>query len=280
MHTLWQSTTLWVTVGASGGWAIFSLIVLIATCCEFHKMLLPLSWVLFFFAAVQLLLALLIVYWVFSLDGITYDMLAETVGQTLQLRAANIIDRAFSVPLSVVEGFTCTAYVKCCKDPALDAPGGMGTCSKPHEGVATDATDALLDPSSANFCAYITGAPRKTLISPPAGACLLLDAAVSGLDLPQCQAQFCASGVDGHVAFVTKVVDAMYRFALPLGAGCAAMLILQIIYACNVRSARKHIRDQKRRWKEYRVGSGTNAPVPPPNVKPKRDRRFSSVLGV
>ena len=121
----------------------------------------------------------------------------------------------------------------------------------------------------------------------------MLESTVPGLGLGQCQASFCESGVDGHVAFVNQVVAALKRFAIPLAAGCAAALVLQLVYACNVRSARLHIIDQKRRWKEYIVhrrapdaggegeqqkGPGGGGSVPPQRAT--MVKRFSSVLGV
>lgn len=251
--------TMWITAGVSGTWALLSLFVLIATCCEWLYPLYPLSWVLFFFSFVQVSCALLIVYWVYSLDGINYDLMAEAVGQTAQMQAANLITDALATPISVLEGFTCTAYVRCCKDPALDAPGGRGTCAKPHEGMATDAMDALLDASSPNFCAYITGAPTKTLIPPPAAVCMMIDQTIAGFDQAQCQANFCAAGVDGHITFVTQIIAGIKRFSIPIGAAIATMVVLQVIYACNVRSARFDIKDKKRRWKDYQ-SSGTANP--------------------
>jgi hypothetical protein len=228
--------TLVVGAAASGGLLLVSFLVVISTCMRATKLMFGLYAVLMAVAVVQVLICLLLVYWVHSLQGINFAMIGELVGETAEAHATDWIADALAAPLSLIEGFSCTTYQLCCFDPALRLTNG--TCSQPHEGASNDILVALRDPSSDNFCAYLTGAPTEALITPPAGVCNILDAAVSDLSLSECRADFCASGVDGHVSFVTKVIGTIKRYAVPLGAGFGVLVLLQIVFACNVRSAR------------------------------------------
>jgi len=285
--------TLYIAMAASGCVTLLSPFVVLVTCKEWTLAMNPVFLILLALAVLQAIAGLALAYWVYALDGISYDMLAEIVGESSQMSVASWVDQAFATPMSVIEGFTCTAYQRCCRDPALDnlfppsppaapapfdivssgdagsgsgdAGSGSGlnelinvftsavdaasrnesaTCAQPHEGTTTDVVDASLDPSSAHFCAYLTGAPVWTLVAPPAGVCPLLEASVAGLSLSECQANFCPSGVDGHVAFVELVLAAIRRNAIPLGAIFCTLVLLQVIYACNVRSARLYILEQ------------------------------------
>ena len=266
--------TLWIGVGVSGGVALLSLCVILAVCGKCTAAILPLFWLLMLLAIVQVLVCLLLVYWIYSLNGISFDLISELVGESAQTHAEGWISSILSTPLAVIEGFTCTSYVQCCRDPALGI-GNLTQCSQAHEG-KLDVTETMLDPSSPSFCAYLTGAPRATLVSPPAGVCSLLDSIVEDLDLAQCQASFCVSGVDGHISFVNKVVAMVKRFAIPLGAGLAVLLLVQVVYACNVRSMRHYIIDKRKKNGQYKG----KAPPPAPTLQGQIGQQSSVILGV
>jgi len=226
--------TLIIAAASAGVLHIFTFVVIIAVRCRLGVVTLLSHWVLMLLVIVQILICLLVAYWVWSLDGISYDLLAELVGESGTAHASTFISNALATPISVIEGFSCTTYQQCCRPPNMSP----GDCSPPHEGSDNDVLVALRDPSSDNFCAYLTGAPRETLIQPPPGVCLLIDGIVPDMDFAACQASFCDSGVDGHVAFVTKIVNVIRRWAGPIGGGFFVLVLLQLIYACNVRSAR------------------------------------------
>jgi hypothetical protein len=53
----------------------------------------------------------------------------------------------------------------------------------------------------------------------------------------QCQADFCNEGIDGYLSFVTLFVGLLQRYAWPLGIGLAILVILELVLACNLRTA-------------------------------------------
>lgn len=108
-----------------------------------------------------------------------------------------------------------------------------------HDGASTDLEITLRDPSTKNFCAYTSGAPPELLAAPPFGTCLVLEqlAANDGFSLPQCKAQFCQTGVDGYIDFLELTVRLIQRYAVPVACGLSLLLLLQLIFACNLRNA-------------------------------------------
>jgi len=166
----------------------------------------------------------------------------------------------------VVEGTICATYQLCCRDPALDvldgfstnsaaAPvdsgsgaatgrfnqsgGALSACISAPEGALTDLAATLNDPSSTKFCPYVTGAPAHLIVAPPAGVCTVLGRIADGFSTQQCQAEFCESGVDAYLAFVNVMIELLQSYAVPLAAVMGSMVVLLIIFACNVRQVSK-----------------------------------------
>lgn len=207
-------------------------------------------WLLIALTIVGFCGALLLIYWVYAYDGMATDSLSVLAGTGHADTATRFLDTALGGPLSVVEGAICKTYQMCCHDPmltdpaaaangtALEAGSGERTCLQPHEGSLSDIEVALRDPSHSHFCAYVTGSPLKYLVAPPAATCAALVHMSSAFDMAQCQADFCSSGLDGHVAFAAKMVALFRRYILPAGGCCAFIVLLLLVYACNVRHAR------------------------------------------
>ena len=52
-----------------------------------------------------------------NLQHASFITCEQLVGETAELHASNWLQSALSTPLSIIEGFTCTSYQKCCWDP-------------------------------------------------------------------------------------------------------------------------------------------------------------------
>ena len=125
-----------------------------------------------------------------------------------------------------------------------------------HSGADTDLELTLTDPSTDNFCAYTSGARAGMLLSPPAATCELLGtvAAGDGFELAACQASFCQTGIDGYLQFLNMVVSIIQRYAIPLGACLAGLVLLQLVFACNLRRVAeiaRHRREKKKVKEQY-----------------------------
>lgn len=120
-----------------------------------------------------------------------------------------------------------------------------GYCLAPaqHAGAVTDLENTMRDPSTEHFCAYTSGAPEDLLFTPPLASCALLERLSTGGDsfsLSACRSDFCASGTDGYLDFLQLVVTMIQRHALPLGAGMALLVVVQLIFAFNLRRTAFH----------------------------------------
>ena len=202
----------------------------------------------------------LIAYWIYSIGGIPADALNALFGD-LRAHIDGGLATLLAEPVQVTEGLVCKAYQLCCRDPALDIMetsddpnmddlgSGSGDappvlfnvtsrCLSPaqHAGATNDIDSTLRDPSTPNFCAYPSGAPASLLFDPPVATCRLIETLDDSFSLTTCQANFCADGVDGYVSFLNIVVGLIQRFAVPLGIGAAVFVILQVIFACNLRT--------------------------------------------
>ena len=242
-----------------------------------HALVLRLGfWLLFALCIVEIIGSFFACYWVYSLGAVPGDTLESLFGDSkedIDSFLANILEE----PVSVAEGLVCMTYQKCCRDPSLDfekSRGGVGgadtagntanynqtrsgnrtasvifavngthaTCTNPGMHSSLNDLDAALhDPSNENFCAYSTGAPRHLLGHPPEAICPLLELAQAYYGQPwhrtQCQADFCNEGIDGYLSFVTLFVGLLQRYAWPLGIGLAILVLLELVLACNLRTA-------------------------------------------
>ena len=116
-----------------------------------------------------------------------------------------------------------------------------------HQGATTDLELTLRDPSTENFCPYTSGAEPRLLTTPPIGTCAVLEGLTSDADFNQarCQANFCTSGTDGYLDFVSMFVSLLQRYALPLGVVLVLLVVLQLILACNLKQAARLSKREK-----------------------------------
>ena len=140
-----------------------------------------------------------------------------------------------------------------------------------HEGATSDLELSLRDPSTPNFCAYTSGAPAALLIAPPPATCQLVQtlAAADGFSLSSCRSDFCRTGTDGYLAFLRLFTELIRRYALPLSAFAAALVLVQLVLAFNLRSAGQHAR---------RRAAKHNAQKQRTNKKGRDTQQFDSVL--
>jgi hypothetical protein len=148
----------------------------------------------------------------------------------------------------------------------LSPPTNTSThCLAPaqHEGATTDLELTLRDPSTENFCAYTSGAPSRLLLAPPYGTCLLLQelGKGDGFSLPQCRNDFCETGIDGYISFLDLVVRLIQKYAVPVTAAISTLLLLQLIFAFNLRRAAKLDRTRKSVQKHRTTFQNNNMPV-------------------
>ena len=100
------------------------------------------------------------------------------------------------------------------------------------------------------------------LFSPPVATCTLIEELDAGaFTLDACREQFCDQGIDGYVTFLNMVVGLIQSYALPLSIGAAAFILLQFIFACNLRT------------------TATIVARTAEKKKIKRDMKFSHVVG-
>jgi len=198
-------------------------------------------WILVFLALSLIVATLFMLYWLYTTDEVTADSINTIRGSEVAKRVQvldTFLTRELATPLSTVSGFLCSTYTLCCRDPALDnlaTSAGVenSTCIATREGIITDFERTLQDPSSPNFCSYVTGA--QFLVTPPNGVCNLIDAVVDSFSLATCQANYCSSGVDGYLSFVDEMVALIQRYAVPLAIGLASLVVLLFVWACNIR---------------------------------------------
>ena len=123
----------------------------------------------------QIIVNILVAWWLVVLDDVPNSAL-----ESLQGTSNGRYDGKFGASALVeVEGFVCRAYQKCCRPDPRPARcfrhrlgqrrrvrrrrqrrGGrrrQPACVYAHEGTSTDVAIALEDPSSPQFCPYVTG---------------------------------------------------------------------------------------------------------------------------
>ena len=108
---------------------------------------------------------LLLLYWVYSLDGLTNDSVETFLGSGLAEvqrfgeasgleEVLDAIADTISASVSVLEGYMCVSYTTCCRGTA------DRTCVR--RDASTDAGHVVAgdmqDPSAPLFCSYVTGA--------------------------------------------------------------------------------------------------------------------------
>ena len=103
---------------------------------------------------------------------------------------------------------------------------------------------------------------QRLLTTPPGGVCTLIEQLEDSFSMATCQANFCASGTDGYLSFVTMFVELLQRYAWPLGIALAVLVVLQLVLALNLRQAALLIRqtrqaDQIKKDYELRYRSPT-----------------------
>lgn len=162
-------------------------------------------WLMLVLCVVEVLLSLLVCYWVYSLGAIPGDALDSLFGNYRE-SIDGFLAGLLETPVAVAEGLVCKTYQQCCRDPQLDdvdldgstgtgtvgsgesgsggSESGSGhvipavanlthaTCMGAAEHSSFNDLDATLrDPSTDNFCPYTSGAPRHMLAAPPQAVC-------------------------------------------------------------------------------------------------------------
>ena len=187
-------TTLYVSAAVGGFLGLLALLTFFGLCCRSPRALCAAIGTYLVVILAQIALTVLVLLWINNLDAISADSLEALRGDSNGLHAGKFGAEA----LSEAEGITCRTYQTCCRDPGLDlgnSGGANATCRTAHEGTATAIALALEDPSNPDFCPFVSGA--RLNFSPAQGVCNLLEIAVSELSLPDCQADFCPTGIDG-----------------------------------------------------------------------------------
>ena len=258
---------------------LFTMLMMVALAWRAQCFLFLGFWLLILIAIAELIGIGIIAYWIFSLGGVGEDALESMFGSASS-HIEGFLSDVFERPIAITEGIVCKTYQACCRDTelldairpelgsgsldvlvgsdssALNASSSSfnftfgvpranhnATCLAPmqHEGATTDLELSLRDPSTANFCAYTSGAPRQLLITPPPATCLLVAQAASGdgFSLAQCRQDFCRTGTDGYLRFLSLITSLIRRYSAPLSGGAAVLVLVQLILACNLRNAAK-----------------------------------------
>ena len=209
-------------------------------------------WVIWFLLLiVQVTLAVLLCWWVYVIEDVPNETLA-----TLQGKDDGRYEGALGADaLTNVEGFVCTLYQKCCRDPQLDmavsmelgsgeAGSGDGwqaanrTCSGGRvHGVGSDVEVAMQDPSNQQFCPYVTGSNHR--YAPPAGICNPLDKV---FPLGDCRDNFCMAGPEGYYNFLNKLVGFIKQYATGFGGLFACLVIVQLVLLVNLWNLRRRFK--------------------------------------
>lgn len=260
-------------VGCSSVALCVSVVAVIAVLWYQRCVLRCLSWALLVLVLLEACVVLLLLYWVYSLDGLTNDSVETFLGSGLAEvqrfgeasgleEVLDAIADTISASVSVLEGYMCVSYTTCCRGTA------DRTCVR--RDASTDAGHVVAgdmqDPSAPLFCSYVTGADHDLLLAgaPSEETCVLLSTALGdSFSLPACRAAFCTEGVDGYVAFLRRIVAWLQHNAALVAILCGSMMIVQLTLAvnlCNVRKedrrrviGRDHWRDVRRqepRWRE------------------------------
>jgi len=259
------------------GLLLFTMVMIVALVWDASCTLRLGFWVLLVIVLAEVIGILFVCYWVYTLGGLQNDAAEQVLG-TSNGQVRSSIDSFLARPMAVAEGLVCKTYQTCCRDAesfriiasadatgtsfnmtdGVDQTGDMGSgavanapahnasvhCLAPaqHEGATTDLILSLNDPSTENFCAYTSGAPPHLLVAPPPGACAIFQHAAQdkGFSLSQCQADFCRTGTDGYLAFLSLFVTLIREYAVPLAVCAAILVVIELILAVNLKTAAKH----------------------------------------
>jgi len=102
-----------VCVGAAH--VIFAVAIIVALCVHSPcGLYLGFYWMLIL-AVVEIVLTLLVVYWVYSIGDVPTDALGALLGDA-HSSVDNFLSSALSQPVAVAEGLVCKTYQKCCRD--------------------------------------------------------------------------------------------------------------------------------------------------------------------
>jgi len=227
------------------------------------------------FTLLQIAGTLLIVYWSYSLGSTPADAVSTFLGNT-----KSEIDSFLSVPLQWAEGMVCRTYQTCCipedlgkpREMIQETPGESGsgemsttiantTCYGEAEVVSTGIEATLRDPSKPQFCYFTTGALPGSLTNPPPVTCNIIEG-ISSFSTATCTANFCEAGTDGYLTFLQEMIALLKRYGLPLSGIFAALVLLQWILACNLRTTRTHILNERDMRKRH-GGNMSYAGAPP-----------------
>ena len=222
-------------------------------------------WVMWFLLLiVQVTLAVLLCWWVYVIEDVPNETLKQLQGKDDGRYEGELGAEA----LTNVEGFVCTLYQKCCRDPQLDlaavimegsgeAGSGDGaqavnrTCSGGRvHGVGSDVEVALQDPSNLQFCPYVTGSNH--LFAPPAGICNPLDKV---FPLRDCRDNFCLAGPEGYYNFLNKLVGFIKQYATGFGGLFACLVLVQLVLLVNLWNLRRRFKADQARKAEVRHSS-------------------------
>jgi len=212
----------------------------------------------------QAILTATTAYWIVSLQDVSTDSAAAVTGE-------GRYDGKFgSSLLSKVENMLCGTYRTCCFDPKLLAanatfsygngtepavdvgydagsgayagggPSASATCLHAHEGMATDLTVTLQDPSNSLFCQYVTGFTGSEF-TPDTRVCPILDDLVGSFSQATCQSDFCPLGVDAYQVFVRQMVEFMQNNAVWLSIGFGVLLMFEVMIMTNAWRLRRSV---------------------------------------
>jgi len=255
-------------------------------------------WLLVLLTICEVLFALLCIYWVYSLGLVPSDALDSLFGNARK-HLDDFLGTILDQPVALAEGLVCKTYQTCCftgvhddleygsaieygvNDRGFDGGAddiGSGafnatvsaavntnqtTCLAQHEGTLTDVEITLRDPSTPAFCAYTSGAPQEMLVAPPNVTCTLLDHLASSepWSLANCRRNFCEQGTDGYLEFVNMFVNLLQKYAIPLAAGFATLVILQMVLACNLRNSANAAVSRRAKKKDVKYVDDTLFPT-------------------
>ena len=266
-----------LSAASSAFFAIFccTSVTLVAVLSYQRWILLCVKWLLLACVIAEVCMAMMILYWIYRLDGLPSDSINAFLGSNLEVIrrievgeagseikriADSMVDRA-SVSFSLMEGYICMAYTTCCRDTAVEK------CMRPAEGIATGLVPSdLQDPSSPEFCSCTTGAPRGLLVQPTPDTCAVLGTALGGgFSLGTCQHDFCSAGVDGYISFIKTIVAWVQRNAMIGSVILSVTILVQLMFACNAGNVRwlkegkqllEHESELHQTTKGSRVGRG------------------------
>jgi len=245
------TTTIYSVICTGALLAIVSLLVIVGMIRRSTILLLVVFLVLSLIFLLEATASFLVVFWIVQLNSVANDSIETLDGSG---RWDGYVGEEV---LAEVEGFVCRTYQLCCRDPALDLidvdyasgwfePGSgrsQATCFTPPEGTTNDISASLNDPSSLNFCRYVSGS--SSTVEPANGVCDVLDLWVTDVDA--CQEHFCTWGVDGYLEFVSTTTTFLRSNAIAIGGACSALALLQLILIVNVWRMRSQFKKEHRK---------------------------------